>query len=426
MSSNAVKILRRLLLGTAAIVLTVLSIGGCSPEDFMEDSPNVIQGHSYVGPKEGDYFYEIIWEKIGGVTKADVYRLNRGRMAPDGDWDGLTRIKDPDVIKAITALDTDLPPYVVTALTGSAKPGLLAAAATATASPKPYILSDTDLILFDPVTAQPANSLSLTTAPLTGSPSRFKVTSDGAFAVISNENGPNHPYVLLVDLTSFTIVANIDIPENANAYGVAITPDNQFAYVVTQSLATGQDNVYVIDLTSRRIATTIPLPKYGNLDTIVLTPDGTEAYLISAVGGNFQIPVIDTASNTAVLDVPTYYYSKATGILSLNAPCYLAMHPDGSRLYMAPVDGSPVHVLDTATKIVTKRITIPQGATPVASTHPVFTADGRLLFISNGPAAISVISTDDDTLLGTVPVDPTLAAAAPGARKMGLLVAPGQ
>lgn len=31
----------------------------------------------------------------------------------------------------------------------------------------------------------------------------------------------------------------------------------------------------------------------------------------------------------------------------MTSPAYLAMHPDGTRVYLAPMDGGPIFVLDT-------------------------------------------------------------------------------
>lgn len=284
-----------------------------------------------------------------------------------------------------------------------------------------YLLDDLALYQMDPATSQILRSLNLTA----GEPRRLAVTSDNQFAVVTNSSLPNQPYVLIVNLTSFTIAAKITIPENANAYGVAITPDDQFAYVVTQSLATALDSVYVLDLNAKNVVANIPLPKYSSLQNIVMTPDGSEAYLNSGVGTDFQIPLISTATNTVVTDVSTIFFSAATGTLELTAPCYLAMHPDGTRVYLAPIDGSPIFVLDTATNLVTHMIQIPKGTASPAGTAPVFTPTGRYLIVLDGPSAFSVIDTHTDTLFTTVPVDPGIANGAPGGTKVGFYFVPG-
>jgi DNA-binding beta-propeller fold protein YncE len=286
-----------------------------------------------------------------------------------------------------------------------------------------YLLDSIFLYQMDPTTNGILRSLDLT-AGQSGSPSRFAVTSDNKFAVVTNAAQPNEPYALIVDLTSFTVAAKIPIPENANAYSVAITPDNLFAYMVTQSLATAQNSVYVIDLNARAIAATIPLPKYQSLQNIVLTPDGTEAYLNSGAGVDFQIPLISTVTNAVITDISTIYYTPATGTMEMSSPAYLAMHPTGSKLYLAPIDGSPVFVMDTATNLVTHIIQIPKGTAPPAGTAPVFTPSGNFLFVLDGAGALSAIDTRTDTLFTSLPLDPMAANGAPGGTKVGFYFVP--
>ena len=309
---------------------------------------------------------------------------------------------------------------------GNARPLLVGALPRASSpfSTNVYVLDVIKLFQMDSLSGQVVRSLDLT-AGQPGSPSRFAITSDGKFGVVTNLNRPNQPYVLIVDLSAFTIAAKISIPENANAYGVTIAPDNQFAYVVTQSLSTVQDSVYVIDLMARQVATSIPLPKYSSLQNIVMTPDGTEAYLNSGAGIDFQIPLIDIPTNTVAMDVSTVYFSAATGSLLLSAPAYLAMHPDGTRVYLAPTDGGPIFVLDTATNTITHLIKVPKGMASPAGTAPVFTPSGRFLFVLDGPGAFSVIDTTSDTVFTTIPLAPAVANGAPGGTKVGFYFVPG-
>jgi DNA-binding beta-propeller fold protein YncE len=308
---------------------------------------------------------------------------------------------------------------------GNASPLLVGALPRASSpfSTNIYVLDVVKLFQLDSATGNVLRSLDLT-AGQPGSPSRLAITSDSKFAIVTNSNRPNQPYVIIVDLTSFTIAANIPIPENANAYGVAITPDNQFAYVVTQSLSTVQNSVYVVDLTARQVATSIPLPKYSSLQNIVMTPDGTGAYLNSGAGTDFQIPLIDTTTNTVAMDISTVYFSTATGSVLLSAPAYLAMHPDGTRVYLAPIDGGPIFVLDTATNTITHLIKVPQGTAPPAGTAPMFTPTGRFLFVLDGPGAFSVIDTSSDTVFTTIPLAAAIANGPPGGTKVGFYFVP--
>lgn len=410
--------LKAKILYSLVLVISLVPVLGTNGCDYSYLDPFKDDDTRYKQVSVHGTMYQIEYRK-SFETEIEVFRIN-----PDGSS---TEIKDQTLIKFLDGLDDDigLPrgSYPLGDELQSRALRGLGSKASVPLTPKVYILDTVNLFQIDTAAAQISNSLDLT-AGQPGAPSRMAVTPDGAFAVISNINRPNQPYILIVDLAAFKIVATITIPENANAYGVAITPDNKFAYVVTESLATAQNSLYVIDLTARQIATTIPLPKYQGLTNIVMTPDGTEAYLNSCCGTNFQIPVIDIFTNTVSLDVPTYYYSPATNVILLDAPAYIAMHPDGSRVYLAPVDGTPIHVLDTATKVVTKRIAIPKGPASPSGTKPVFTPDGRFLFVLDGPAAISVIDTKSDTLFSSIPVNSDFASQPPGSTKLTFLFVP--
>jgi DNA-binding beta-propeller fold protein YncE len=414
---------------TVAAVFILLLIGGCDPsqESFLPLNPQnseLIRKY-YKAPNGTLYMYQWVKEP-GFVDEETVWQI-----LPDGSHQQLSPDEATANIQPLGAQTVSTRPD---GSGSSARRSLsfnalgwrvnVTQRASSAPSTSAYILDAINLFQLDPATGNVLRTLNLTTG-LPGLPSRFAITSDGAFAVISNQAEPNQPYVLIVDLASFTIVANIPIPEKAAAYGIALTPDNKFAYMVTLSLATVQNSIYVLDLNARKIVTTIPLPKYDNLQNIVITPDGTEAYLNSGVGGDIQIPVIDITTNTVALDVPTYFYSTGTGIVYYGVPAYMAMHPDGTRVYLAPIDGSPIYVLDTATKMVTHLITLPQKSTSPYGTAPVFTPDGRFMFVLDSPGALSMIDTRADTFFTSLPLDPTIAAAPPGGVKVGFYFVPG-
>ncbi len=392
---------QRLIIALLA-ALTMFPLSSCDPRDL---------------GLGGNVGYLVMWNYLKGLSGG----YNTVYQFPPYDSD-----PDPDVVRRNSARPRQTFPQQIFSL-GTATISVRTASsgsASSKYSTSAYLLDSIYLYQMDPTTNGILRSLDLT-AGQSGSPSRFAITADNKFAVVTNSAQPNQPYVLIVNLANFTVAAKISIPENANAYSVAITPDNQFAYMVTQSLATAQNSLYVVDLNARSVAATIPLPKYQSLQNIVMTPDGTEVYLNSGVGVDFQIPLISTVTNAVVTDVSTLYYSTSTGTLEMSAPAYLAMHPDGSRVYLAPIDGSPIFVLDTATNVVTHLIQIPRGAPSPAGTAPVFTPSGNFLFILDGAAALSVIDTRTDTLYTSLPLDSTTANGAPGATKVGFYFVPG-
>lgn len=399
---------------TPAAILILLLVGGC-------------------GSRKPDSISELIVEAwLKGFVGTNAYGFD---LNENGQPSGSSTQQVPQSIQSLATATSgtrsggpasnDTPLFSFSLLGWRVK----AAAVTSAPSTNAYVLDEVNLFQLDPTTGQVIGTLNLTAPPLTGIPVRFALTSDGKSAVITNTSQTgfqtNSPYVLIVDLSSLTITANISIPVSALAYGVAITPDNKFAYVVTQSPANSQNTVYVIDLNAQTVATSIPLLNYTGLTNIVMTPDGTEAYLNSCCGADLKIPVIDILTNIDAIDVPTYYYSSATGLIYPDAPAYMAMHPDGTRVYLAPMDGTPIRVLNTATKIITKLISVPQGSAPTPGTDPVFTQNGRFLFVLDTPGSIAVIDTLGDTLASTIPLDPSVANAPPGGVKIGILVVPG-
>jgi YVTN family beta-propeller protein len=98
--------------------------------------------------------------------------------------------------------------------------------------------------------------------------------------------------------------------------------------------------------------------------------------------------VFDTNSNTIFNTITHSDY------------CYsLAMHPDGSQLYVA--SGSMVQAIDTATNAITKTLTISSYDSSM-NVHP----DGSRLYItSNSPSNVSVVDTANLTLIATIPIE---------------------
>ncbi len=256
---------------------------------------------------------------------------------------------------------------------------------------------------FDPVTKTLTATLDLFGAGLPGQPVGMDVTADSKFAVVTETaDTPNVPYVLLIDLTTFKIASKINLPSGTFPVRVSITPDGLFAYIASTPFREGDDStVYVIDIAARSVATSITIPANRNLDEIVMTPDGVSAYLASDFSFNSSIPVIDIATNTLALSASTQ------GSIP---PLQMAMHPDGTRLYLVPTDGSTIKILSTATHTISGTIPgpgqgglLPVGKVAVGSTPPVFTPDGRFLFILGTPQTISMIDTSTDTQVATIP-----------------------
>jgi DNA-binding beta-propeller fold protein YncE len=281
-----------------------------------------------------------------------------------------------------------------------------ATSATAGAGTVVYLLDKFgNLFQFDPGSRTVVATLNFSQIVPQGIAKRLAVTPDRNFAFItvsSAQSTISPGYVLVADLNSFSIVSSIPIPLGDLVQGLDITPDGSNAYVVTQPYSgSGPSNVYVINVASRAITRTIPIPGNSNLGQIAITPDGTQAYLVNSIDSNgFSIPVLDLQSDTVQPSLPIYFGS-GQNLTSGYPPSYIAMHPDGTRLYLAPVSGGPVQILSTISGMVTNTIPLPPGAGPVFGANPTFTADGIHLGFVSGTNLVVFVNTLTDTVEST-------------------------
>jgi hypothetical protein len=337
---------------------------------------------------------------------ADVYTDRRSD--PNGPWVPVDN--GASVPPNLTPQDqTTLNPT----RTGSTTSNGRRAAASTTSSPGTivYILDKfANLLQFDPGSGTVVATLNFSQAVTQGIAQRFAVTPDRNFAFItvnSAQTAMSTGYVLVADLNSFSIVSTIQLQAGTVVGGIAITPDGSLAYVVTQPYSgSGPSVVYVIDVATRTINLTIPVNSDSNLAQIAMTPDGTEAYLVDSIdGGNFSIPVLDLKSNTVEPPV-SIYYGSGKNLMEGYPPSYIALHPDGTRLYLAPVSGGPVIILSTITKTVTNTIPLAPGAGPVFGAQPTFTADGIHLAFTSGMNLVVFVNTLTDAVESSITLPP--------------------
>ncbi len=295
-----------------------------------------------------------------------------------------------------------------------------AATSAATAGPATvvYILDEYGVLFkFDPGANAYVATLDFNKSIAGGAATslRLAVTPDQNFAFITANSAlpaaaQGSATVLIVDLKSFSIVSTIALPVSTPAGGtkyvpwspaVAITPDGKLAYVVTQPFSgTGPSQVFVIDVAPRKITTTIPVPADSHLGQIAIAPDGTKAYLVDSLDTSaFTIQVLDLQSNT--IDTPISIFPAH--LQDIIGPSYIALHPDGTRLYFLPLTGGPVHIVSTITKAVIGTIPIATtGTRPVFGSQPIFTPDGLYLAFMSGPELMVWVDTLTDTVESTI------------------------
>lgn len=296
----------------------------------------------------------------------------------------------------------------------------------------PYLLDEYGVFYkFDPVSNATVATLNFNSSISGGAAIslRLAVTPDGNFAFITAQsslpsNAQGSASVLVVDLNAFSIVSTITLPVSASYVpfnpAVAITPDGKLAYVVSQPYSgNGPSNVYVINVATRAITMTIPVATDSHLGNIAIAPDGTKAYLVDSLDtSSFLIPVLDLQTNT--LDTPISIFP--TTLNNHIGPSYIAMHPDGTRLYFIPLTGGPVQVVSLVTKAVTETIQVATDGLPSFGSQPKFTPDGIYLMFMSGAESLVWVNTLTDTVDSTI----TLPPAPNGAiRNTGFFYVPG-
>lgn len=130
-------------------------------------------------------------------------------------------------------------------------------------------------------------------------------------------------------------------------------------------------NVDVMDTATNTVVTTVPIGT--TCGGVAVSPDGSHVYLAC---NSSALHVIDTATNTA---------TQSPGGTFTSNPSAIAVHPDGTRVYV--VDGPQVRVIDTATLNVVASISDPSlGATTMAI-NPA----GTRLYVGGGNNGVLIV-----------------------------------
>ncbi|MFA6066739.1 MAG: YncE family protein [Candidatus Babeliaceae bacterium] len=197
-----------------------------------------------------------------------------------------------------------------------------------------------------------------------------------------------------------TVIATINV--GVTPAGLAITPDNRFAYVANNnnySLA-GGDTVSVLNLTNNTLAQTISDASFNEPYTVTINAAGTKAYVTNS--NSTTITIIDIASNTV------------TGTIGgFDGPSGMVITPGGTFAYVnnyggpggvGSGNGTTVRVVNLNTNlIVGAPITVGQAPAALA-----ITPDGSFVYVINyvdgntGTGTISIIRTSDNTVVGTI------------------------
>lgn len=198
-----------------------------------------------------------------------------------------------------------------------------------------------------------------------------------------------------------TLVATIDV--GVTPAGLAVTPDNNFAYVANNNNygLTGSDSVSVLDLSTNLPLKTITGPSFNEPYTVTINPAGTKAYVTNS--NSTTITIIDIATNTIIGTIGGF-----------DGPSGMAITPAGNRAYVNNYGGpggagsgfgTTVRVVDLDNNVIIGP-PIVVGQAPAAL---AITPDGAFVYVVNyvdgnpNNGTISVIQTSNNTVVATIP-----------------------
>ena len=113
--------------------------------------------------------------------------------------------------------------------------------------------------------------------------------------------------------------------------GIAVTPNNLFAYVANNNNDSipGGNTVSVLNLTNNTLEQTISDSSFNEPYTVTINPAGTKAYVTNS--NSTTVTIIDIATNTV------------TGTISgFDGPSGFAITPDGNHAYVNNYGGPMV------------------------------------------------------------------------------------
>jgi YVTN family beta-propeller protein len=216
----------------------------------------------------------------------------------------------------------------------------------------------------------------LSTIPVPKGPHGLAISPDGATVYVSSDGDSR---VSVIDTATDAVRASLSV--GTSPHGLAITPDGSTLLVAVF----GENAVVFIDTATARITGRLPVASPHN---IAISPDGTRAYAAAQGKGNLAIVVMDIRGMKQVGLVPLEKTPRAIGV-----------DPAGKKLYFTLAGSDAVQVLETSSGSIVRQI--PVGASPH---HPLFTAGGPALVVSQGPGTLSLIDPASDSVSAVVKV----------------------
>jgi DNA-binding beta-propeller fold protein YncE len=211
-------------------------------------------------------------------------------------------------------------------------------------------------------------------------------------------------HLAILDIERIQRAKRIYLPATDWPVGLALSPDDQLAYVSAQHRTNGQIDgaaILVVELENGTIVDRVDLPFAGGSGPgeIVITPDGALLFVLS--GREFIGPtsapgvtVVDTRTGTITATIGGI--ADSTTSRALGQASQIAVDPTGTRVYVAdaltpqsPDDFTTVGigVIDTATATLTRLIPIP-GAVRGGIDDLQVSTDGRSILHADGVSGL--------------------------------------
>jgi YVTN family beta-propeller protein len=199
-----------------------------------------------------------------------------------------------------------------------------------------YVSQDQKLLVFDAATLAPLATITL---PYGTRLSRPVLDRTGARLYLLNADF-DAAQLLVVDTATNALSATLPLPAR-QVFNLALSPDDRTLYVLTA----GESRVMAIDTTTRAIvgdtlvgASSATDPSHG-IAGIAVHPNGSRLYVVNDVG---TMSVLDTTTHRVVATLLTQTATRG-----------IAISADGSRLYGANSATNTFSVVDTNTNTIT-------------------------------------------------------------------------
>lgn len=196
-----------------------------------------------------------------------------------------------------------------------------------------------------------------------------------------------------------SVIATINVGVTPD--GLAITPDNHYAYVANNNNygIANENTVSVLDLKNNTLKKTIYDSSFNGAFRVAVSPNGKSAYVANSDGSTLS--VIDTKHNTVLGTIGGF-----------DGPSGVAITPDGKYAYVnnygsfggvGSGNGTTVSVVDLKNETIVATITV--GLAPAAL---AMSSDGKFVYVINyvtgdpSNGTMSVIRTKTNTVVNTV------------------------